>query len=176
MAKPTDGTSIVFPLLIANKSPALIIASLQAPEKARPNKRSSLQTELREIHLAINEGYIASLIARFDSQPPTPSNIDFVQIGSYVQMIDSPSEAALGKSHVLLDQAALKFSKLTSREMEIVKLLWEGYSTREIAALWHRSELTVTKHRENLSAKLGARLSPRNLNRVLKAIAVLETF
>lgn len=176
MARSIDITPIVFPLLIANKSPALMIASLQAPEKTRSNKRSSLYTELREIHLANNESDIVSLIARFDSQPPTPSNIDFIRIGNYVQMIDAPSEAALEKSHVLLEQATLKFSKLTSRETEIVKLLWEGYSTREIAALWHRSELTVTKHRENLSAKLGARLSPRNLSRVLKAIAVLETF
>lgn len=47
--------------------------------------------------------------------------------------------------------------KLTKREKEIVALVAEGCSTREIAEKLYLSELTVRTHRRNISEKLGAR-------------------
>jgi DNA-binding NarL/FixJ family response regulator len=46
---------------------------------------------------------------------------------------------------------------LTPREAEIVKLVAEGHSTREIAELFFISEKTVEKHRGNVLEKLGMR-------------------
>lgn len=46
------------------------------------------------------------------------------------------------------------YSKLTDREREILQLIAEGYSTREIAQLLHISEKTVRAHRTNLMSKL----------------------
>ena len=46
---------------------------------------------------------------------------------------------------------------LTLRESEIVKLIAEGHTTREIAAALVISEKTVERHRANVLEKLGMR-------------------
>jgi DNA-binding NarL/FixJ family response regulator len=46
---------------------------------------------------------------------------------------------------------------LTRRELEIVKLVAEGYSTRDIADVLVISEKTVERHRANILEKLGMR-------------------
>ena len=46
---------------------------------------------------------------------------------------------------------------LTSRELHVVKLIAEGYSSKEIAAELVISEKTVERHRANILAKLGVR-------------------
>jgi DNA-binding NarL/FixJ family response regulator len=44
---------------------------------------------------------------------------------------------------------------LSPRESEVVKLIAEGLTSREIAALLHLSEKTVERHRSNILEKLG---------------------
>ena len=46
---------------------------------------------------------------------------------------------------------------LTERETQVVKLIAEGHSGREIAELLHISEHTVERHREHILDKLGLR-------------------
>jgi len=46
---------------------------------------------------------------------------------------------------------------LTPRESEVVKLVAEGYTSKEIGAVLHIAEKTVERHRENILAKLGMR-------------------
>lgn len=46
---------------------------------------------------------------------------------------------------------------LTDRETQVVKLIAEGHSGREIAELLHISEHTVERHRERILDKLGLR-------------------
>jgi DNA-binding NarL/FixJ family response regulator len=45
-------------------------------------------------------------------------------------------------------------SELTPRETEVVKLIAEGHSSREIAGILHISEHTVERHRSNVLEKL----------------------
>lgn len=45
-------------------------------------------------------------------------------------------------------------SDLTIRELEVLRLIGQGLTTREIAKALHRSERTVNFHRENLGRKL----------------------
>ncbi len=47
--------------------------------------------------------------------------------------------------------------KLSSREIEILELLREGYSNKEIAEKLFLSELTVKTHRKNMMAKMDAK-------------------
>ncbi len=53
-------------------------------------------------------------------------------------------------------QAALP-DALTPRETEVVKLIAEGLTSREIAGVLHISENTVERHRSNVLDKLGLR-------------------
>jgi DNA-binding NarL/FixJ family response regulator len=46
---------------------------------------------------------------------------------------------------------------LSPRETEIVKLVAEGYSTKDIAATLHIAPKTVERHRSNILEKLGTR-------------------
>ncbi|MDQ2621711.1 MAG: response regulator transcription factor [Actinomycetota bacterium] len=57
----------------------------------------------------------------------------------------------------LLERGAPSESDLTPREEEIVKLVAEANTTREIAELLHLSEKTVENHRANAMKKLGMR-------------------
>jgi len=47
--------------------------------------------------------------------------------------------------------------QLTARELEVVKLIAEAHTNRQIAEALHVSEKTVESHRANLLAKLGMR-------------------
>jgi DNA-binding NarL/FixJ family response regulator len=46
---------------------------------------------------------------------------------------------------------------LTPRELDVVKLIAEAYTNKQIAEILHLSEKTVESHRANLLAKLGMR-------------------
>lgn len=50
----------------------------------------------------------------------------------------------------------LKNKRLSVREKQVVKLVAEGYKTKEIAEALEISDRTVSKHRENLMTKMGA--------------------
>ncbi|MFA9400204.1 MAG: response regulator [Acidobacteriota bacterium] len=57
----------------------------------------------------------------------------------------------------VLERGEQDKSGLTPREEEIVKLVAEANTTREIAAMLHLSEKTVENHRANAMKKLGMR-------------------
>lgn len=58
---------------------------------------------------------------------------------------------SLGKT---LDAHAFSGDQLSVREREVLKLVAEGYRSRQIAEYLHISEKTVEKHRSNLMRKL----------------------
>jgi DNA-binding NarL/FixJ family response regulator len=66
---------------------------------------------------------------------------------------------ALIRDHLerLKEDAGASDEVLTPRELEIVKLVAEGYSTREIGEMLVISEKTVERHRANVLEKLGMR-------------------
>lgn len=46
-------------------------------------------------------------------------------------------------------------ARLTAREREVLILTAQGYSMKEIAKQLHRSERTISKHRDHISGKTG---------------------
>jgi DNA-binding NarL/FixJ family response regulator len=63
--------------------------------------------------------------------------------------------AALVREH--LDRDATSLDPLTPRELEVVKLVAEGYTSDEIAGMLFISRKTVDRHRANILEKLGMR-------------------
>ena len=57
---------------------------------------------------------------------------------------------------ILEEAAGLTNKRLSVREKQVVKLVAEGYKTKEIADMLEISDRTVSKHRENLMTKMGA--------------------
>lgn len=49
----------------------------------------------------------------------------------------------------------LREERLTAREQEVVKLIAEGYNSKELAEALVISEKTVERHRANVLEKLG---------------------
>src|SRR3954452_15811444 len=69
------------------------------------------------------------------------------------------AEGTLGKrlKRMLDDPERDPTEKLTPREREVVKLIAEAYTNKEIAAILNLAEKTVESHRANVLAKLGMR-------------------
>ena len=63
--------------------------------------------------------------------------------------------AALVREH--LERDATSLDPLTPREVEVVKLVAEGHTSDEIAAMLFISRKTVDRHRANILEKLGMR-------------------
>ena len=57
----------------------------------------------------------------------------------------------------MADDAAGPHEPLTPREQEVLKLIAEAHTNREIGAILHLAEKTVESHRANLLRKLGMR-------------------
>ncbi|MHA8056982.1 helix-turn-helix transcriptional regulator [Aquirufa nivalisilvae] len=45
------------------------------------------------------------------------------------------------------------YCEFTFKEIEVIRLLKKGYSTKEIAEILNKSFFTIKKHRENISNK-----------------------
>jgi DNA-binding NarL/FixJ family response regulator len=67
------------------------------------------------------------------------------------------------------DRPQLDTSQLTASEIEIVRLISSGLSTKEIAAKKHLSFHTVTTHRKNIFRKLGVSSSQEMMLLAIKA-------
>ncbi len=55
------------------------------------------------------------------------------------------------------DEGESEFDPLTPREVEVLKLIAEGYTSKEIAARLVLAVKTVERHRSNILSKLGLR-------------------
>jgi len=64
---------------------------------------------------------------------------------------------AIRSAPVPADDRAAPLQSLTEREIDVLRLLAEGYSNREIAGLLHLAEGTVKNHISTILQKLGAR-------------------
>ena len=64
-----------------------------------------------------------------------------------------------------------KLSTLTLKEIEVAKLVKEGKTTKEIAALLCGSIRAVEFHRDNIRSKLGLKKTDKNLRSYLLSLA-----
>ena len=100
-------------------------------------------------------------------------NIDETKLKQFCEAIAMTRSACVVDEHEIKESTEYKFSKLTKRELQLVSLLWLGFTTNDIAPYWHRSELTVTKHRENLNTKIGHRITPQDMHVIRVAQSII---
>ncbi len=73
------------------------------------------------------------------------------------QHVGAPFARARGMAHALEREAEATTQQLTTRETQILSLIADGHTTREIAELLVISPRTVDRHREKLARKLNLR-------------------
>lgn len=76
-------------------------------------------------------------------------------ISGYLRRPSGPREPALVAPSPMLGEAHGSWSKLSTRERQMLKLVAEGRKNREIAVILSLSAKTVEKHRANLMHKMG---------------------
>ena len=62
-------------------------------------------------------------------------------------------------------------AKLTDRELEVLRLFGEGWSTEEVANRLHLSPKTVEVHRGHIKNKLGVKTTPEFLRFAIRWVA-----
>ncbi|MBM7061741.1 helix-turn-helix transcriptional regulator [Pseudomonas sp. UL073] len=139
---------------------ALALAGLARQEEAF--------TELTEaLRFASHEGFrrtfleegpaLAALLQRWAAAHPgkqVPSGIEPRFLAELLGQLGNPAEAARGTSGEASGAEAQDL--LTSREVQVIRLLAEGHRNRVIAEKMFLSEFTVKSHLRNINAKLGA--------------------
>jgi DNA-binding CsgD family transcriptional regulator len=98
-----------------------------------------------------------------------PDTIDRQRIDMFCETVTELDHQDVSQTPDALQDLDVKITRLTRRELELVELMWRGANTTEIAETWHRSQLTVTKHRENLNHKLGHKIAPRDMDLIMRA-------
>jgi DNA-binding NarL/FixJ family response regulator len=73
------------------------------------------------------------------------------------QHVGAPFARARGAAHTMEREAEASTEGLTARETQILSLIADGHTTREIAELLVISPRTVDRHREKLARKLNLR-------------------
>jgi DNA-binding CsgD family transcriptional regulator len=87
--------------------------------------------------------------------PPKIMQVEVVR--EVVVSVPAPAAAAHASAAFERDQSRLDALGITPREMQVLELIAEGLSNKEIAARVHVSENTVKTHSSRVFDKLGAR-------------------
>ena len=61
----------------------------------------------------------------------------------------------------------MKGKPLSPRELDVLELVWQGFTTRQIAHTLHRSFNTIAMHRQHILTKLDATSTTEAVNKAL---------
>ncbi|MGB5983263.1 MAG: response regulator transcription factor [Nonlabens sp.] len=117
---------------------------------------------IRKVHESEIMGYMLKTIP-LDELMHALKNIEEGNRYFDVKITEKLLEGKKGKSKSRFDQQKGLISELTEREREIIKLICEGLSTKEVSEKLFVSFKTVDTHRNNIMRKL-------NLNNVVSLV------
>lgn len=106
----------------------------------------ALKTDIRAYILkeASPQEFIQALRVLLDGEIYLSPKVATLVVGDYMRLLDKTSDGNVAPD-----------SPLSEREREVLKLLVQGRSTKEIADALHISKSTVDTHRRNILDKLG---------------------
>jgi len=114
----------------------------------------TMHKETEYLHFAIKVG-VAGFLLKEDADSELIQAVEAVRRGKfYISPLLTELVPELLARSPRLDQGGTEWDTLTSRERQILKLIAEGKSSREIGTLLCISTRTVQNHRANLCRKL----------------------
>lgn len=137
---------------------------LNGLEAIRQIKKSTPETRIIVLTIHSDEEYVFQAF-RVGAAGYLVKTTAFADLLSAIRAVNqgdaflSPSVSKLVLTEFLrktqADGEAAEESPLTEREREVLQLIAEGHTTKEIAALLSLSIKTAKRHRENIMSKLG---------------------
>ncbi|MEM8762679.1 MAG: response regulator transcription factor [Bacteroidota bacterium] len=112
----------------------------------------SMHNDLQYVNLVMQDGAQGYVLKNAHATVLLEGIKEIVEGNTF---IDSKISQKMINSY-LRDEKASEVSKfnLSKRELEIIKLLSKGFSTKKIASLLHLSPYTIDTHRKNIHVKL----------------------
>ena len=152
--------------LAIRERPDLAILDVKMPKLTGLQATREIKAQAPEVSVLIlsmhdDEGYLAEALEAGASGYvlKTQADTDLLAAVRAVErgepFLTPAAQQALIKD--VLGQAAGRTDELTPREQEVVKLVAEAHTNKEIAEILHLSEKTVENHRSNAMRKLGMR-------------------
>jgi DNA-binding CsgD family transcriptional regulator len=145
---------VVFLRAVAANASGAVLLKEGDPASALPLLRQALAV-WRRLELPYETARVRVLIGlacrAMGDQDSANMELDAARLG--FQVLGAAGEEARLKTLLSLERTSRQV--LTSREVEVVRLVAEGKSNREIAALLVISEHTVARHLQNVFTKLG---------------------
>ena len=151
---------------LVRQRPDVVLMDLRLPDGSGIDlfedleDRSSIETILITGHASVESAVEALRLGASGYVLKRAADTDLVDAVRAVargnSFISPHAEGTLLKK-VLSDPDGDPTEKLTPREREVVKLIAEAYTNKEIAAILNLAEKTVESHRANVLAKLGMR-------------------
>jgi len=144
----------------------ILITDLSMPEMSgmdviRAVRRASPRTKILVVSSVSNEYSVKKcfLLGASGYLPKTMAKPDLIKA---LEQIEDGNYYLASEVHEYLIQGVLKDEDLkklvlTNREMEIIQLICDEFSTKEIAERLSISEYTVSNHRKSILSKLGVR-------------------
>lgn len=167
-----DGLSLLQE--IATKTPDIILLDLNMPKLDGIATLKKLRGNYPNIKIIILSNYHQSQLIKETKDLGADGYV--LKNGSKSDLLNAIETTQSGKFYfpeekevdpntplVFTDEFMKKY-QLTKREVEIIKLVCEALSSKEIGDKLFIGELTVTTHRRNILSKLGLKNTPALIN------------
>ena len=146
--------------LIRAKSPDVVLLDLSMPKLSGVNAITHIQkrySDTKVIVLTSAESVnVWSEVVEMGIEGIAMKSVSPKELVAGIQgVMDGETFIHSEIQPILEAESGLNSKRLSVREKQVVKLVAEGYKTKEIAEKLEISDRTVSKHRENLMTKMG---------------------